>query len=237
MAAKKIKPRRRLRGPDFERDKRRYVVPELTIQRIARNYEVPVDVWCAPAIPIKRIPQTTKVTKLYDYEKGNVEHGERMETVDEAPDLSLALGLGVLACASLTPEQWRLVGGAEFHPRKAAAKRKMARRRGKRGAQTAACARLRTGLPTRTLVFDIGYPLSCYARVTIRPYKVLMGRGRTRIEYEEMDVGYVLWQLAQAYKQIYMREDEFGVRSHDIGDLSFGSLKILDNIGEIGVDS
>jgi hypothetical protein len=172
-----------------------------------------------------------------------VEHGERMETVDEAPDLSLALGLGVLACASLTPEQWRLVGGAEFHPRKtlsAAAKRKMARRRrvGFKGStQIAACARLRTRLPTRALVFDIGYPLSCYARVTIRPYKVLMGRGRTRIEYEEMDVGYVLWQLAQAYRQIYMREDEFGVRSHDIGDLSFGSLKILDNIGEIGVDS
>ncbi len=43
----------------------------------------------------------------------------------------------------------------------------------------------------------------------------------------------------KAGRQGYLdsREEEFGVHSHDISDLSFGGLSILDNIGEIGVDS
>lgn len=52
-----------------------------------------------------------------------------------------------------------------------------------------------------------------------------------------MSVGYLLWQLARAYKIIYKSHAKWGVWGHAIGDLTFEIFELNDNIGYVAIGS
>lgn len=93
-------------------------------------------------------------------------------------------------------------------------------------------------LPVRTVVVDLDYPFGKVARLLIRPYIVETIRRDGEIaQWPTMRLGYVLWQIAQAYGQIYAEHERWGVWGHAIGDLVFESFRLEDNIGHIGIGS
>jgi len=95
--------------------------------------------------------------------------------------------------------------------------------------------RLTPMLPSRSLSCSLSYPMSRRARVTVYPYRsgIPFVDGTTGI----MTVGWFLWSLARAYRAIYNREDEFGVCCHELGDLYFEGLVILDQEAQVWVGS
>lgn len=94
-------------------------------------------------------------------------------------------------------------------------------------------------IPVREFVCDLYYPLEKVARVRIRPYVAFYLRrsGGWGKSSPRMDLGYVLWQLARAYKKIYKRHKEFGIWGHAIGDLVFESVEIKHNVLRVFVGS
>jgi len=52
-----------------------------------------------------------------------------------------------------------------------------------------------------------------------------------------MSVGYVLWQLARAYKAVYKKYAAYGVWGHAITDLVFEIFELKDNIGYVSIGS
>ena len=151
-----------------------------------------------------------------------------------AVGMYLLLGQNVELCATLKPAQWELIGGAMFIPSRDLhlKKRKPTIRRGK--IRIPAAATLEEFLPERSLTFDLSYPLCKVARVTIHPYTRVGYRNERR---QCMTVGYVLGQLARAYKEIYRKHAKYGVWGHAIGDLCFESLRIVDNVGDVCIGS
>lgn len=157
----------------------------------------------------------------------------------------LSLWQQIEACATLRPRQWKLVGGASL---------------GRFSKGSLHRATLETSLPVltnrlsktsraRPLIFDLSYPLSRIARVTIRPYvtrrlvtirddetKRLTKKTRV-VEHEEMNVGYVLWQLARAYQRIYREHRKYGVWGHAIEDLWFEGMEIRGDVGHVEIGS
>jgi len=92
-------------------------------------------------------------------------------------------------------------------------------------------------LPTRTIIVDLNYPLCKTARVTIEP---LVEKRKTKngsYDLKSMSVGYVLWQLSQAYLTIYKSHKLWGVWGHGISDLHFERFELDDNIGRVDVGS
>lgn len=202
-------------------------------------YEVPpYEIEMIPREPNKRPPPVKRVVPP----QGKTIKGRRLtffssNKFESQRKLSIYLSHHVATCATLKPEQWRLVGGAVLQksrtvPTHVSHIGSKTVRRGKTRIPTRAV--LETDLPTRALTFDLVYPLSVTARVTVRPYARVGWKGR---KSEWMDVGYVLWQLARAYKEIYRKHKRYGVWGHAITDLVFESLSISDNIGDVGIGS
>jgi hypothetical protein len=103
-------------------------------------------------------------------------------------------------------------------------------------------------LPERTLRGYIQYPVAKPVAVQIEPctWKRRSRRAGGPLRslqfqpykpYKDMCVGWFLWALAQAYKQVYERHEEFGVWGHDLGDLCFTSISVSNGRFRVGVDS
>ena len=158
------------------------------------------------------------------------EHCERERVIE------LSLGHHVATCALLTHKTWGLVHGAKLQR---PSKRTLAKFKGKmRRALVGGgkpYARLESCLPAREYTFDISYPMSGrIARVTIKPYTT---KRHGRPMHDRMSVGYLLYQLARAYKQIYRRWKHYGIWGHAIDDLVFEHLKIENNVGYVSIGS
>lgn len=182
----------------------------------------------SPATEIVRFPTPPAPKSKHAKRRGVIYADDARAALNAEREISLHLSVDVEAVATLRPSQFHLVTGAWSAPpftleTVVGQKRRVPERPSARGY-----------LPARALTFDLAYPLSKIARVTVRPYSVKRGRGRAR---EQMDVGYVLWTLAQAYKEIYRRHAKWGVWGHAIGDLVFERLDISDNIGTVSVGS
>ena len=173
-----------------------------------------------PATEIKRIPTPPppkpRGRKL---PRGTFRLSDMRAIHDAQREVDLSLFVSVETVATLKPEQWSLISGARL---------------GKSRRSRRAFATTEGYLPVRSYTFDLTYPMSVVARVTIDPYTYRMARG---IKRENMSVGYLLWQLARAYKAIYKKHKQYGIWGHAIGDLTFESLKIEDNVGVIGIGS
>jgi len=207
--------------PDALRAKPKIVVPEIEIEFLP---------WTngRPPAPPERVAPPPPPKKSATRRSGRyVSINPRLlrAHANAEREIDLRVWAQVSAVATLKPEQWDLIVGAEICRPKYRGRQKL--KRSKPYANT------RTHLPERALVFDLGYPLRATARVTIRPYATVIGRSK----YGEMSVGYVLWQLARAYRQIYRRWRKFGVWGHAIGDLGFESLTIRDNVGHVSIGS
>jgi len=163
-----------------------------------------------PASEIQRVP-TKPAPKRRKGPRGRIAKRDP-HFGDYRREVYLDLSYGVADMAALGPEQWDLIHGAELvvHRRRS-------------------LARLENDLPTRAITVDLWYPMDRIARVTVRPYKIGTHR--------KMTVGYLLWQLSQAYGRIYDEWARWGVRNHSITDLRFISIELDDNIGTVGVCS
>lgn len=85
-------------------------------------------------------------------------------------------------------------------------------------------------LPLMPINVQLTYPLSKGVELTIHPYQVVRTFGNGKIEEDErMEVGYLLWVIAQEYFRIYKNWKQYKVWGHDIGDLFFEGLKISKN--------
>jgi len=170
-----------------------------------------------PATEIKRIPTPPppSVKHKRKLPRGMFRISDMRASHDAQREVDLSLFVDVETAATLKPEQWSLISGARLG-------KSRRRRRG-------AFATTESYLPTRTYTFDLTYPLSKVARVTIKPY--------TCNKREQMSVGYLLWQLARAYKAVYKKHKQYGVWGHAISDLAFESLEIKDNVGIVGIGS
>jgi len=206
--------------PDAMRAKPRYEIPDVKIEMVewVPNGRYPRK----PATEIKHIP--TPQTKTRRIPRGRRRLGGVHR--DEIREVSMNLNAHVVTTATLKPEQWGLIGGATLIP-------STRLHRFPDGRRIRAYAYTETHLPTRTITVDLVYPLHKIARVTIRPYKQICRRGT----YEEMSVGYVLWQLARAYKAVYKKYAAYGVWGHAITDLVFEIFELKDNIGYVSIGS
>jgi hypothetical protein len=143
---------------------------------------------------------------------------------------SLSLGHHVDTMATLTGEQWGLVGGAALVRRLGSPSKKY-------GAHYAS---YESFLPDdKAIIVDITYPLNKIARVTVEPFrtKFKLRDGKVHTSEPRMSVGYLLWALARAYQKVYEEHEAYGVWGHAIGDLVFERLEIKDNIGVLSVGS
>jgi hypothetical protein len=75
-------------------------------------------------------------------------------------------------------------------------------------------------MEAKPITVTLDYPLSRACEVTIKPYKVW----KDGPEY--MEIGYVLWVLAQEYLRIYREHKRYGVWGHMMGDLYFERLTL-----------
>jgi hypothetical protein len=98
---------------------------------------------------------------------------------------------------------------------------------------------LRDDLPAVPLRGVIDYPTAKWAQVTVRPCRVLRPSYKCNglAERPEMTLGWLLWCVSQAYVEVYQRHDEFGVYGHDLSDLCFSDVRIVDGAFEIIVSS
>ena len=57
--------------------------------------------------------------------------------------------------------------------------------------------------------------------------------------YEDISIGYILWQISKAYRVVYQKYvEEVGIYGHEFGDLAFGSITFYpDNMITVGIDS
>jgi len=221
---------------ELSRSKRGFRVPEVPLPRIKRPVVPPCKHDRARAKRDASMRAAVVMTSAKRAD-GNAQRGHRrvFRQIPYLPccqgrppeKIHLRLNAHVAMSATLKPAQWDLVGGAS---------------RG--GLRRLITDLLIPGMPrhrivdkidkTHALVFDLTYPLSKIARVTIRPYKRTFSRGN---HVYELSVGYVLWQLARAYKIIYRQHRRYGVWGHAITDLAFECLSIKDNIGDVGIGS
>ena len=77
------------------------------------------------------------------------------------------------------------------------------------------------------LSVTITYPLSTPATFFVKP--LLLKTERKDGEVHEntfMTPGYLMWQVARAYSEIYDRHEEFGIWGHSMGDLCFEYIAI-----------
>lgn len=225
--AKKIPPRRRenvLEG--LRPTKTQYRIPDVVVEMVP---------WRGVAKPWTEIKRVV----LKEASAGRRRRGRRAPARSnfperaryKEPDLVLSLGCSVVQAARLKPGQWDLIAGAEYVPGRKAIQGR-GRRRG--GTATRAYASATNHVPVRTITLDLTYPLDMTARVTIKPYQTKNGSSGWM---EEMDLGYVLHQIARAYVQIYRSSKKWGVWGHAIRDLAFEEFKLSDNVGEISIGS
>jgi hypothetical protein len=206
--------------------KPKYVIPLLHIELI--DY---ASTGRGPAKPIERVvpkmpkPKGTRV-------RGMINMVDVRTRFDATREISLYLSQSVSECATLKPNQWELIGGAKLVVKPKMSKKMSERYR--RHRRTFPYASLETYLPCRTLTFDLDYPLSKIARVTIKPYTCISGYSG---KHARMDLGYVLWSLAKAYKAIYKFHKKYGIWGHAITDLCFERITISDNIGDVSIGS
>jgi len=92
----------------------------------------------------------------------------------------------------------------------------------------------RQRLPSRELVTILSYPFQKTAIIRIYPYS---RKSQGTMWCPIMDVGWLLWCVARAYKHIYEHADEYGIWGHHLGDLLFRELKIDGNNFYLGIDS
>lgn len=224
--------------PAWMRSKPEYVIPEPEIEMIEWTLDTSKGGYKKPATPIKVIPtkpapKAVKLRGARGAKKGSLRVFFRKDLIashDAEREFDLSLNAHVATMATLKPEQLDLVGGAVLvEPN---------RRRGIRKSY----ASIDTRLPTRAITVDISYPLCKIARVTVKPYTYRSARSRSGPHrgdrgYENMSVGYLLYQLARAYKTIYKSHAKWGVWGHAITDLVFERLKIKDNVGEVSIGS
>lgn len=78
------------------------------------------------------------------------------------------------------------------------------------------------------------YPIHTPALVTVHPYRVLCRRpGETwdrGLLSEHQTVGYVLWQIARAYRRIFADPERWGVWGHVLGDLVFERIRYYEKV-------
>jgi hypothetical protein len=208
------------RGPMPARVKPTYEIPEPVIEPIMWISTFPHK----PATEIKRVP-TKPPPAISKKNKALRRRGiyairDLMSSANARREVYLHLNAHVVTTATLKPVQWCLIGGAELCPPNKHRRKSI--------------ATISTNLPVRTITVDLDYPFDKTARVTIQPYTVIWGRGR---KYEEMSIGYVLWQLARAYKIIYRRHRQYGIWGHAISDLCFEAFELKDNVGSIHIGS
>ena len=214
--------------PAWMRAKPKYKIPEVEIEAV----EMVPDRrrWMKPATEIKRVvpkPAPPKSKKNRRTRSGCViVIKDLIAEYNAQRELDLRLNTYVATIATLkSPRQWDLIGGAELRPCKG---------RGSRKPGTPKFYAIVTNfIPERTITIDLSYPLRKIARVTVRPY-VRVSSGH---KSENMSIGYVLWQLARAYKQIYRRHAFWGVWGHAITDLCFERFTLSDNIGHVSIGS
>ena len=224
--------------PAHMRKKPKYEIPELIIEPVEW---VPSRNGRKPATEIKRIP-TKPAPEMSKKNKALLKRGihsmaDMIARDNAKPKVYLRLNYHVATTATLKPEQWDLIGGAELVPaRKPALSKREALCHVSGGK---AYATLSNHLPVRTITVDLEYPMSMTARVTIRPYSHVIPSpsGRLTRKFEEMTIGYVLWQLARAYKIIYRQHKTYGIWGHAITDLCFESFELNDNIGHVSIGS
>lgn len=76
------------------------------------------------------------------------------------------------------------------------------------------------------------YPFNKMVEIKIHPFTV---RFRRKIDNAEIissdtNIGYIIWQIAMAYKHIYQNHaKEVGIYGHDFSNLAFGSLTFTNN--------
>lgn len=94
-------------------------------------------------------------------------------------------------------------------------------------------------LEPRTITGYLTYPLSCGVKVSVHPYERRFRMYRTGRSYDKpgMNLGWVLWCLAKAYVAIYKKHAVYGVWGHDIGDLSFSTIRIAGDRFEVSLSS
>ncbi len=247
MTAKKRKPRKKIplpkgllnwppsRGPmpDALRAKPVYVVPDVEIEYLPWTPNTRGGRLGRPKPPARVPPPALTAKDTRGMSRETIKH---MKAGREAGrEITLALIAHVVTIGTLKPGQWDLITGSVWRPARKV-KSRLRRRPGMRHIR--GHVRIETFLPTRTLTFDIDYPLNATARVTIKPYTMSSMR-RRRGDREEglMTVGYVLWQLARAYKVIYKQWRKYGIWGHAITDLCFEGLTIKDNVGDVLIGS
>ena len=172
-----------------------------------------------PATPIS-IVVPTKTRKRPDICSGKAISLKAIKThADSIKDVELSLGQHVVTMTTLQPKQWKLIHGAIT-------------------TSIPTHVSTRSHLPTRTYTCDLSYPLSKIARITIEPYtdKTIFSDGRSCCA-PQVSVGYLLWQLASAYRKIYRKHKQYGVWGHAIEDLYFENLKIKDNVVTVFIGS
>lgn len=218
------------------------------LERIIEERDAETVTYATPPVMMTRLPLTGKGRKLaprggwlaprggwLEEPRGWWMEPPRRRRLGTRRTIDVALWQHVVTCATLRPEQWALVGGAELGRRAGEKKRPVPR------LETHVEALLNRAGPPKKLVFDLHYPLTSVARVTIRPYtkkwsRTRAGRTTTRAA-REMTVGYVLWQLARAYQQIYRERRKYGVWGHGIGDLWFEGMQVAGGIGRVQIGS
>ena len=207
---RKTKPRAAARRRRVRPGHEVYTVPALKIVSVewAREYT-------RPATEIKRVP--TKPAPKRRKSDGSGRHARpRYRIGDFTREVHMDLSYFVAEIANTTPAEWKFIHGATLS------------RSGKKSV-----AVLERDLPTRAITVDLSYPMDRIARVTVRPYKVGTQAGSRR----EMTVGYLLWQLSNAYQEIYEDWSRWGIRNHGIEDLRFTGFELDDNIGKVSVCS
>jgi len=141
--------------------------------------------------------------------------------VNETRKLKLSVITFITDLLSLTPRQAsRLVWGLD---------RTDGRKR----------AHLASELPAREFNVLLDYPLSHRALITIKPFRTVSKGpgGKTHQSDERQTLGYVLWQLAQAYQRLYAEDEKWGIWGHSIDDLVFERVEMQDDVIRVGVGS
>lgn len=151
--------------------------------------------------------------------------------------LSLSHSVEVVGTLAANHDVWELIGGAELSTYKL-------RRRGMgkpmSGPKSVPRARLTQWMPfvDGAVRVTLSYPLSVNVTIEISPYTVTLPISETRSRIrKQMSVGYVLWQIAQAYRELYRDHEKYGVWGHALGDLVFEQMVIGKSRIEIGIGS
>lgn len=211
-------PPSRGRMPAWMSAEPKYIIPKIQIKELPADAPLP--------IPVISLPKILKLSKahLKDLKKRGKTARDMIDPIESRRDFSYHVWVQVSDVLTLTARQADAVITGSLGNSKAD------KLIGNWGADNV--------LPVRTYIVDIRYPLSKTARVTIEPYTWKLKRSDgTVLVRKRMSLGYLLWQIAQAYKIIYRQHKRWGVWGHAIGDLGFEGLEISDNISRVHIGS